>query len=269
MFTNRLTAVAASAILAMSLLAACTGGGSSYNPPPPPQSSPTPPPSPSPSPSPALNGTMQVASGTYPIFTETAASNANVVFSCGCNPQAGTAVTSGSGVLALVAMSTPTPAAPNPTYTIVPGRDYIVVATISGGQEAWDYKFAGRGSSTNQNLNAGSTSDAYSSAAALYVYFKSRGSTPTAFDNWNFNTVRSWYGILAGAAPGPNLAEIQLLNDIAHAGTTTLYPSAPTWNPTHATNSTIKADLTAVSTSGDTALPTPCPSTGCTGTPTP
>ncbi len=69
--------------------------------------------------------------------------NATIVFSCGCSTQAGTATADGTGTFTLVANSTPTPSAPNPTYTIVPGRNYIVVATTAGGAEAWTTQFAG------------------------------------------------------------------------------------------------------------------------------
>lgn len=254
------------ALIATAVVAACGGGGggggSVMNPPP--QASPAP------SSSPVLSGTMNAASGTFAGgFVETPVNGAAIVFSCGCTTQAGTATTTSTGGFTLVANSTPTPSAPNPTYTIVPGRNYVVVATTSTKAEAWDLRFAGKVPGHNVNFSATGNSDVYTSAASLYVYFETRAGSATAFDNWNFNAVKSWYSILAGAAPGPNSAEQKLLNDIAAAtsANTTLYPSKPTWNSGQATNATIAADLTAVKSSGDGALPTPCSS--CTGTPTP
>jgi hypothetical protein len=243
-------------------LAACSGGGGSGG------NVMNPPPSPVPSGSPVLTGTMNVASGTYPTFSENPAGNAAVVFSCGCTTQAGTATTSNSGTFMLVADSTPTPSAPDPTYTIVPGRNYLIVATDSTGQEAWDLEYAGHIPSRNQYLNGTDTSDVYSTAVSLYIFDYSRAGD-TAFDNWNFNQIRNWYQVLNGTAGTPNSAEQKLLNDIAGAGNNTLYPTAPSWDPTHATNGTIATDLTNVHSSGDKAIPTPCPQSACTGTPTP
>ena len=259
-------------VIAVSAIAACGGGGGNgaLNPPPPPQSPP-----PSPVASPALNGTMQVATGgSYPTYTYGAAANAAVVFSCGCSAQAGTATTTNAGAFTLVANSTPTPSAPDPTYTIVPGRNYVVVAAAGAGgsaPEAWNIQFAGKSPARNLYLNGANTSDVYTAAVSLYVFLKSKPNV-TAFDDWNFNTLTAWYNVLNGTtAPGPNGAEQTLLNDIEAQSVLnkTLYPSAPGWDAAHATNATIKADLTAVAGSGDAALPTPCPSTGCTGAPSP
>lgn len=260
---NKTTTIAATLALIAVIVAACGGNGGSV-----PPMNPPPPPPPVPSTSPVLSGTMQIATGTYPVFTETAAGNATVVFSCGCTAQAGTATTTNAGTFTLVADSTPTPGMPDPTYTIVPGRNYLIVATIAGGAEAWNLQFAGRSPNTNQYLNGTNVSDVYSTAVGLYV-FNYSVSGDTAFDNWNFNKIRTWYGILAGQGTGPNAAEQQLLNDIAAAGNTTLYPTVPSWNPGHKTNATIATDLANVKKSGDGAIPTPCPSGACTGTPTP
>jgi hypothetical protein len=206
-------------------------------------------------------------------FTYAPATNAQVVFSCGCSAQAGTATTDGSGNFTLVANSTPTPSAPDPTYTVVPGRNYIAVATTSAGAEAWNTIFAGSKPSRNLYLNGSNgTTDVFTAAVSLYVYYFSpqegTGNPGTAFDNWNFNNLVTWYGTLKSS---PNVAETKLLNDIASqsAANQTLYPAAPSWNTSHPTNGTIASDLNAVKTSGDTAIPTPCPTTGCTNTPSP
>ncbi|MBV8203545.1 MAG: hypothetical protein JO195_00790 [Candidatus Eremiobacteraeota bacterium] len=258
------------ALVAVTVLAAC--GGSGPNPPGPGAINPTVPPvSPSPAVTAALTGTMQVATGgTYPGYSYTAAANASMVFSCGCSPQAGTATTSNTGAFTLVAHSTPTPSAPDPMYTIVPGRNYVTVATVGAGgtaPEAWDIQFAGSKPSRDEHLNVASTSDVYTAAVALYVFHNSPSGV-TAYDDWNFNALLAWYNVLT---TGPNAKETTLLNDIAaqSAGNHTLFPDAPGWDPAHGTNATIKNDLVAVKASGDAALPTPCPSAGCTGTPSP
>ena len=256
------------ALVAAIALAACGGGGgggggSTVNQPPPV--------SPTPGATAALTGTMQVATGgTYPGYTYTAAANASMVFSCGCTAQAGTSTTSNTGSFTLVANSTPTPSAPDPTYTIVPGRNYITVASAGAGgtpPEGWDIQFAGRKPSRNHHLNGTSTSDVYTAAVALYVFHNSPNGVE-AYDDWNFNTLLAWYNVLT---TGPNAKETTLLNDIASqsAASRTLFPDAPGWNAAQTTNATIKNDLNAVKTSGDPALPTPCPFNACTGTPSP
>ncbi|MDQ6779850.1 MAG: hypothetical protein M3Z37_01675 [Candidatus Eremiobacteraeota bacterium] len=250
------------ALGAATVIAACGGGGGGGGTLP----GPNPSPSVAPSPTPALNGTLQVATGgnTVSGFTYTAAGNAQVVFSCGCSSQAGTGTADGTGSFTLTAVSTPTPSAPNPTYTIVPTRNYVVIGTTSAG-EAWNMDFAG--SIPSHNLSLASPNDVYAAAATLYVYQNSPPGA-TAFDAWNFNTVLAWLTTLHAS---PNAAEIKLLNDIAaqsgaHA---TLFPTAPGWNPSQPTNALIKSDITAVVASSDATKPTPCPGAACTGTPAP
>jgi hypothetical protein len=257
-FTLFVAFMLASAALAASC--AGTSGGGTIAPPPEPSSSP------------GLGGTAQVATGgSYPNYTYNAAANAGVVFSCGCTKQAGTATASIAGAFVLTAVSTPTPSAPDPVYTIVPGRAYLVVASAGAGgagpPEAWDMQFAGRNPSRDHFLNETKTSDVFSAAVGLYVFLNSPGNGETAYDDWNFNTLVNWYNVLVNS---PNAQETTLLNDIAaqSAANNTLYPITPLWDPSHPTNATIKADLKAVGTSGDPAIPTPCPA-GCTGTPTP
>ncbi len=268
-FASRASLIATSVatLIGAAVVAACGGGGGG-------SSLPPPPPPPVPSSSPILNGTAQVATAsTYPAFTYAPATSAQVVFSCGCSTQAGTATTDSSGNFTLVANSTPTPSAPNPTYTVVPGRNYIAVATTAAGAEAWNTIFAGSKPSRNLYLNGSNgTSDVFTAAVSLYVYYFSpqegTGNPGTAFDNWNFHNLVNWYGTLKSS---PNGAETQLLNDIASqsGANQTLYPAPPSWNTSHPTNSTIKSDLNSVQSSGDPAIPTPCPTTGCTNTPSP
>src|SRR5579872_1833450 len=266
------------AFAAAALIAACGGGGGGGGggtfPGPSPHPSPSVAPSsspsvsPSPSASPVLTGTMQIATGgtTGTGFTYTAAGNAQVVFSCGCTAQAGTANADVAGNYTLVANSTPTPGIPNPTYTIVPGRNYIVVAQSANGQ-AWTMQFAGAVPAHNLSLSGANPSDVYTAAASLYVYQNSNTGA-FAFDEWNFNTVMAWLATLHGS---PNAQETALLNDIATQSGLhrSLFPSAPTWNPTQSVNGTIQADLAAVKASADATKPTPCPGGACTGTPTP
>jgi hypothetical protein len=253
-----------SVVVATAVIAACGGGGGSTTPPPPTMP-------PGPSPSPMLPGTMQVATGgtVGTGFTYSPAGNAKVVFSCGCSVQAGTSAADVNGAYSLVANSTPTPSAPDPKYTIVPGRNYIVIAKTAGGAEAWTTQFAGRTSATNKYLNAGNISDVAAAAVSLYVFNNSpQGSV--AFDDWNFNALLKWYGTLT--TPGaPNAAETQLLNDIAaqSAANNTLFPGAPSWDGSIVPNKTISKDLANVATSVDNTIPTPCPGNMCTGTPTP
>jgi hypothetical protein len=252
------------ALTVATIMAACGGGSTTPGPSGPGGGSG----SPTPTPVPGINDAMNVATGgVYPSYSYSTADNASVVFSCGCSGQAGTSTASGSGVVTLAADSSATPSAPSPTYTIVPSRNYIIVATTNSGAEAWDIQFAGRKPSHNLSLNGNFTSDVYTAAVALYVYGQSSiGST--AFDNWNFNTLKTWYGTLQNS---PNTAEKSLLNDIASqsAASTTLYPESPGWDLGHATNSTIRSDIAAVKASIDSTKPTPCPSSGCTQTPTP
>jgi len=252
-------------LVATAIIAACSGGGGGSGT----GTMPTNPPPPVPSASPVLPGTMQVATGgTYGGYTYSAAGNAAVVFSCGCSKQAGTSTADGAGNVTLVAHSTPTPSAPDPTYTIVPGRNYIIIASTAGGAEGWTTQFAGKTQDTNRYLNAGDTSDVATAAVSLYVYDNSPEGE-VAFDDWNFNAILGWYQTLTVGAP--NASEIQLMNDIAaqSAADNTLFPGAPSWDPSHATNATIASDLANVKTSGDPSIPTPCPADACTDTPSP
>jgi hypothetical protein len=239
--------------------------------PPPLGSTPTPVP-PGATPGPALNGTMQLASGgTYPSYTEVAeAQNSNVVFSCGCTAQAGASLLMTGGTFSIPQTAPATPSAPQPTYTTVPGRNYLIVATNASSSESWALEFLGATPAHNLALAPNATSDVFTAAASLYVYFFAASATDTAFDGWNFNSVLAWVNHLRSSG-GANAAEQQLLNDIAaaQAGGRTLYPAAPPWNLGASTNATIAADLNGVQASGDTALPTPCPGGSCTGTPTP
>src|SRR5579864_486772 len=102
-------AVSAAAVLTATLIAGCGGGGGSTLPGPGPQPSP----SVSPVPSPVLQAMgMQVATGgTFSGgFTYLPANAENVVFTCGCFPQAGTSVTNASGAFTVTSPATPTPA---------------------------------------------------------------------------------------------------------------------------------------------------------------
>ncbi|HLJ84291.1 MAG TPA: hypothetical protein VKT51_08995 [Candidatus Eremiobacteraceae bacterium] len=274
-------AVSAAAVLTATLIAGCGGGGGSTLPGPGPRPSPSLGPSPSPVPSPVLQAMgMQVATGgTYGGgFSYAPAANAGIVFSCGCFPQAGTSTADANGAFNVTSPAQPTPA--GSPYVMVASRNYIVVAQAASGSQGWTLMFEGHGPSTTLALGdsgavmaSAAVSDVFTTAAALYVYKKSSQCPPsgcnTAFDDWNFNTVQAWVQHLEAA---PNFAELTLLNDIAaqSSANSSLFPSAPLWNPGQATNATINADLNSV-TGSEASIPTPCPGgpSGCTGTPTP
>ena len=216
-----------------------------------------------------LNGSVQyVTGGSFGTgFTYSAAAAGDrVVFSCGCSAQAGAASTVANGSLVIVQSSTATPSAPAPEYTIVPGRNYLVVAQGPASQ-AWTMQFAGRLPSHNLFLGASGANDVFTAAVSLYVYLNA-DTTSTAFDDWNFNALAGWYGHLQKS---PNVQETALLNDIAaqSAAGQPLYPAAPSWDPSQPTNPLITADIAAVKASADAYLPTPCPGQMCTGTPNP
>jgi hypothetical protein len=265
---NKTLQILASLIVASAVLAACSGGGGGAVNNPGGGGVPTP----APSPTAGLNGGVQVASGgTFGSgYSYAAAGNTTLVFSCGCTAQAGTTTTDSSGQFTLVQDSQATPAAPNPTYTIVPGRNYILIAETTVGAEAWTTQFAGSKPSHNHTLNSSNPSDVYTAAVSLYVFANST-SAATAFDDWNFNSLATYYGHLSSS---PNVQETKLLDDIAaqSALNKPLFPSKPGWDSSQATNATIAADLASVKASG-APVPTPCPTIGggaqCTGAPTP
>lgn len=222
-------------------------------------------PSPAPSVTPVLTGAVNVAiSGTYPGQVDGAAANAEVDFTCGCNPQAGTGTSDGSGNFNLVTQSTPVPASPNPVYTVAPGRNYVVVATAPLGTglkaQAWTMVFAGNDNSRNQYLSGSNVSDPITAAVALYV-FNNSSSSQIAFDDWNFATLQTFYQHLLNA---PNTAETQLLTDIvaAQEAGTTMYPVKPRWRPLRTKNLTIATDLANVKSTDPSNVPTPCPTPG-------
>lgn len=257
----------------LAIVAACGGGGGSGSggsggggglPP-------TPTPTPTAAPTPALTGTMALASGgsvaagfTY----ANAPGGSSLVFSCGCSAQAGSGALASDSSYTLPASSPATPAAPNPTYTMVPGRNYVIVATAPTKAESWNLEFFGAVPPHNVDLGSPKgRGDVYTAAGALYVYtYAASALTDTAYDDWNLNSVLAWVNQMRTT---PNAQETTLLNDIAaaQAAGNTIYPQPPSWNPTGPASTTIKTDLTAVHGSGDPALPTPCPLTGAGGSP--
>lgn len=237
-------------------LAACGGGGGG--------ASAVPSVSATPAPGATATATPPGATLTFAAVSQ----GSTAVYSCGCSPQAGTATVGANGTLTLVASATPIPLTPTPTYTIVPGRNYEVVATNAGNNaEYWTMFFAGNGPLRDQYLGSTPTDD-FATLGALYVFQLSPTGGDQQFDNWNFTTVAAWVAKMR--AGGVTAAETKALSDIAaaRAAGTTLYPTAPPWAPTHATNPTIANDIGAVQAS-DSSVPTPCPSTGCTNGPTP
>ncbi len=216
------------------------------------------------------------ASGTLQI-QGAALGNGFVVYSCGCSAQAGSVTADGAGHFIMPAAAAATPSVPQPTYTLGPDRNYVVIASRTSAPgastEAWTMEFVAQHLANNLALNASNTSDVYTTAGALYVFYftQPNGSGELAFDQWNFNQVAFWVNNLKTT---PTVAESRLIADInaSQVANRSLFPTAPTWNRTQTnTNPQIAADLTLVKNQvpADTALPTPCPGTGCTGAPTP
>ena len=119
---------------------------------------------------------------------------------------------------------------------------------------------------------AADSSNPYTAAVALYVFFHTTSGSATAFDDWNYNTLLGWYTQLSTTPPASlPAAEKKLLQDIVtrQVANKTLYPQKPTWNPGIVPSGVVFNDLAAITAVVDPNIPTPCPSTGCTGTPTP
>jgi hypothetical protein len=283
------------ALLALvAVLAACGGGGggsgsggvpptgSGGNPttsptspsPGPSSSSSSAPATPTPQPSAAITGEMSLGGN--------ALANATVAFTCGCSAQAGETTTNASGNYTISTQATAIPSVPQPTYTTVPGRNYMVIGYASTGTQTWTMEFLGDTPATNLNLSSSpgnataNVTDTASTAAALYIYAESQNNSDQSFDLWNFNTISTWAAKLR-AGSGLSAHETTFMSDVVsqqNAGKS-LYPTIPAWNPQAgaSTNATISADIKAISTDGtavDPALPTPCPGPGqCTGAPTP
>jgi hypothetical protein len=219
--------------------------------------------------------------GTVGSFMYAPANGYQVVFTCGCTNQAGTTVAGATGNFNVTSPATATPAAPNPTYTIVPTRNYIVEAQPVGsvtGPQAWTVMFAG--SATSHDLALGDagavaasagSSDVYTTAVALFVYKYSNQNSNQAFDDWNFNSLQTWMQNTLIAAPDAN--EIKLLNDIASESQLnhSLFPGKPGWNAAQLINAKMNNDLNHITPITDPTVPTPCPGGQgtCTNTPTP
>ncbi len=202
-----------------------------------------------------------------------------VVFTCGCQPDSGQTALAGqtfsdaNGTIILPSSGT---GIPSGTYSLVGGRNYLIV-TSGSGTESWTMEHVGTVPANNITLSAapGAGTDAYQAAAALYVFSFSDATPPAnlAYDDWNFSTIASWVARMRSGTV--SAAEQKLLTDIGayQVAGKSLYPMAPPWNRTlvNPNAGTIATDLTAVQQSAATepSLPTPCPSGGCTGTPTP
>ena len=213
-------------------------------------------------------------------ITGTTLANATVVFTCGCTQQAGITTSDTSGNYTIGATATAIPASPNPVYTMVPGRNYAIVADANHAQ-AWTMEFLGNTPQTDLNLSASPTdtstnhADLASTAATLYVFYESDNQSNESFDAWNFLTISQWAQHLRSTALTAH--EAQLLADVqsAQANAQSLYPALPPWNPdpSATVNLTIRGDLDALhgdSVAGtNAAIPTPCPAGGCSGAPTP
>lgn len=271
-----------SALLAAAAIAGCSGSGGGYSSGlPGPQPSPTVAPSPSPSPVLTLGNANIATGGTVAGgFTYTPASNDTIIFTCGCSNQAGITTAGVNGDFTVTSPASPTPSVPNPTYTIVPTRNYLIVAeppASNDGPQGWTVLFAGTvpahdlalGDNTAVQASAG-TSDVYTAAVALYIYKNSVQNSNTAFDDWNFNALEAWLQRMF-LAPTPK--ETILLNDIAAQSVlnASLFPTIPGWNGAQTLNATINTDLVNVKNHQGTMMPTPCPGgpSGCTGTPAP
>lgn len=267
--------LAASLILSAAL-AACggggggggtSGGGGGGNIPSVP--TPTPTPTAAPTPTPGAAGALTVNGGAV----------VKAVYTCGCSAQAGLMSPDASGNVTILSSTTAIPASPQPTYTAVPGRNYLVIGYAANHAQVWTMEFLGKATATNLNLAGNSTgysTDTAATAAALYLYYDAgvrfSASSDQSFDQYNFNQIVAFANALRSSSA--NSAEKKLLGDVAaaQAAGQSMYPSGvPVWNPDAGVtaNVTITNDLRAVASSGDAAIPTPCPASGCTNAPTP
>jgi hypothetical protein len=218
-----------------------------------------------------------------------AIANGIVVYSCGCSNQAGTTTTDAAGNFTLSPTATAIPASPSPTYTMVPGRNYVIVAkaqsstaSYASGAEAWTVAFLGTTPSHNLGLGpSGALSmDKYATAAALYAFYVAplTGNKDLSMNQFNFNALLAWANYLRTSS-SLSAPEQKLLSDIDSAQATgnTLFPRMPYWypgTPLPPTNSAVVSDLQQIQlASGNTSdpIPTPCPGGvgSCTGTPSP
>ncbi len=201
-----------------------------------------------------------------------------VVFSCGCQPDSGQTALAGqtfsdaNGSITLPSSGT---GMPSGTYTLVGGRNYLIV-TSGFGTESWTMEHVGTVPANNITLNApvaGAGTDPAQAAAALYVFQFSDATPPAnlAYDDWNFSTIASWVTRMRSGTVSN--AEAKLLSDITayQAAGKSLYPLAPPWNRSlvNPNAGPIANDLSNVQKTAGADVPTPCPSGGCTGTPTP
>lgn len=269
------------ALVAAAVVAGCGGGGGGALIRPGGGGNPSPSPSPSQSPTVTLGNLNYATGGSVGGFTYAAANGYQVVFTCGCSNQAGTTVASSTGGFSVTSPASPTPAAPHPTYTIVPTRNYLIEAQPVGGNagpQAWTMMFAGTQASHDLALGdtgavaaSTGTSDVYTTAVALYVYSHSTQGSNTAFDDWNFTSLQTWMQDTLIAAPSAE--EITLMDDIASqsGANNSLFPFKPGWNSAQTINAKIMHDVDAITSVNDPSVPTPCPGGEgtCTGTPTP
>lgn len=271
-FSGKAPLVGASIVALTALLAACGGGGGATTPPTgggtatPPTTA-----TPSPTPSAGISGALTIGG--------TALANAQVVYTCGCSAQAGLVTTDGSGNFTIGLTASPIPASPSPTYTTVPGRNYMIIGfSPTTHAQAWTMEFLGKTPATNLNLVS---TDPAGAAASLYIFAGSANNADASFDDWNFNTISAW---AAHLRTGPTAHETQLVNDVttaqaASGAAANMFPTVPAWNPDKTIlsgNATVAADIAAVKNDGvaiDPLLPTPCPLSGgspaCVGAPTP
>lgn len=255
----RLTLFSSLAVTLAATLAACGGGGGSSSSTPPvtggssvPSTSPSTAPSSVPTTAPALAGSAAILG--------TPVANGTVVYSCGCTAQAGTTATAANGTYTIAPSATAIPASPSPTYTTVPGRNYVQIVSAGSGAQTWTMNFLGNSAGTTRGLNTGAT-DEFSTAVALYAYYfaNTSNNSDLSFDLWNFPSLATFYNTLKTS---PNGAESTLISDIraAQGASRSLYPVAPQWQPSISSNGTIASDLVAVKASGDATLPKQCAS---------
>ena len=259
----------ASIVALCSLLAACGGGGGGGGGTPPTispsgTSSPTSPPTtpPPPTPTPGASGALSTANGAL-------AANSTVIFTCGCSGQAGQTTTSdANGDYSLPNSSNAIPATPNPTYTLSPGRNYVIVGYQQGGTQSWTMKFLGKSPATNVGL--GSVSSAAQAASALFIYYDAAynpaitGGNHT-FDWFDIRKIAAWAQKLDSGA-GLTMDEQNLMNHVTAQQklNASLYPGfVPSWNPQAGAivNPAITTDVKNImvgGTAADPALPTPC-----------
>ena len=258
MFSIRSLFAVGSAAICAAAFAACGGGGGSSPTPVTVGATATPSASPAPSSSPAFTASYA---------SQPSLDGGTVQFSCGCASTAGTAAIGSDGSLAVSQNSA---GLPSGTYTIVSGRNYVMIGQAASSHlQYWTLMNLGATAASDRYLGPsnGSGVDNFTTLGALYVYYNSgnpAGSgSSEAFDYWPFSGVQTWVDHMRAGTT--DTVEAKALSDIAAAqsASTSLYPTTPSWaTPTmDPANALIQSDLAALAAdTADSTKPTECTS---------